>query len=47
MVTEVAMECAPRITIPASVSFTTPGCRNGSECLWAGVERSIWGGTMA
>ena len=32
------MECAPRITMPASVSFTTPGCRNGSGCLWAGVR---------
>ena len=32
------MAWAPRITMPASVSCTTPGWRNGSGCWCAGVR---------
>src|SRR5438552_753811 len=33
--------------MPAPVSRTTPGCRNGSGWRWAGLARSTCGGTIA
>ena len=47
MVTDVAIEWAPRITMPASVSFTHARVQERLRCWWAGVVRSIWGGTIA
>jgi hypothetical protein len=39
--------CAPETMMPPSTSRTTPACRVGSLCRWAGLERSICGGTIA